>query len=152
MTSPFIARGRAAGQGQRRIVRHLGLNRGQPAMFNGADTAAEHQNAGEIRPEEVQEANMSGGRVLTTPEAANAAKQMGVILNSGLASEIQKLDSQGKTLSDPNVWAGPHADTFRNQWPQINSTLVRLQGQLTQLQTAVKNVNADIAQAGGGSQ
>lgn len=95
---------------------------------------------------------MSGGRVLTTPEAAHAANQMGVILNSGLASEITKLDSQGKILSEPNTWDGPHAQTFRGQWPQINSTLQRLQGQLQQLQQAVKNVNADIAQAGGGSQ
>ncbi len=95
---------------------------------------------------------MSGGRVLTTPDAASAANQMGSILNSGLVGEIQKLDSQGRILSEPNVWDGPHAQTFRGQWPQINSTLNRLLGQLQQLQTAVKHVNADIAQAGGGSQ
>ena len=92
---------------------------------------------------------MAGGRVLTTAEAASAATQMGSILNSGLSSEISKLDSQGKILSEPNTWDGPHAQTFRSQWPQINTTLTRLLGQLQQLQTAVKNVNSDIAQAGG---
>jgi uncharacterized protein YukE len=95
---------------------------------------------------------MGSGRVLTTPDAASAATQLGSILNSGLAGEIQKLDSQGRILSEPNVWDGPHAQTFRGQWPQINSTLNRLLGQLQQLQVAVKNVNADIAQAGGGHQ
>jgi len=95
---------------------------------------------------------MAGGRVLTTQEAANAARQMGTILNSGFSSNVSQLDSQGRTLSEPTVWDGPHAQTFRSQWPQINSTLQRLLSQLTELQQAVKNVNADIAQAGGGSQ
>lgn len=93
---------------------------------------------------------MANGRVLTTPDAANAANQMGAILNSGLSSEIQKLDAQGKTLSEPNVWDGPHAQTFRSEWPQINATLTKLLGQLQQLQVAVKNVNQDINVAGGG--
>lgn len=95
---------------------------------------------------------MSGGRILTTPEAANAAKQMGSILNGGLSTEIKNLNTQGTTLSEANNWDGPHAATFRNQWPQINGTLNRLLGELTQLQQAVQNVNRDIAQAGGGSQ
>jgi uncharacterized protein YukE len=90
------------------------------------------------------------GRVLTTPAAATAANQMGSIVNGGFATEIRNLDTQGKTLSDPNTWDGPHAINFRNHWPQINATLMKLQSQLTELQTAVKNVNQDISHAGGG--
>jgi uncharacterized protein YukE len=90
------------------------------------------------------------GRVLTTPAAATAANQMGSIVNGGFATEIRNLDTQGKTLSDPNTWDGPFAINFRNEWPQINATLMKLQGQLTQLQTAVKHVNQDISHAGGG--
>jgi uncharacterized protein YukE len=93
---------------------------------------------------------MAGGTVLTTQRAADAARIMGTILNSGFASDVPKLNAQGTILSELSVWQGAHADTFRGQWPSINATLNKLVAQLQQLQTAVTNVNQDILHAGGG--
>ena len=52
-------------------------------------------------------------RVLATEEAKNAIRQLQSIINGGFTDQISQLDSQGKILSDPNVWDGPLAQTFR---------------------------------------
>ncbi len=93
---------------------------------------------------------MAGDRVLTTAEAPAAATQMGSIINGTFASDVRNLDNQGKKLSEPNIWDGPHAQKFRDAWPRINTTLTNLLSQLGDLQQAVKNVNDDIRHAGGG--
>ena len=47
------------------------------------------------------------GRVLSSEQAKSAIQQIQGIINGGLTDQISQLDSQGKTLSDPNVWDGP---------------------------------------------
>jgi hypothetical protein len=62
------------------------------------------------------------GRVLSSEQAKSAIQQIQGIINGGLTDQIAQLDSQGKTLSDPNVWDGPLAEKFRNStWPETRS-------------------------------
>ena len=89
-------------------------------------------------------------RVLATPEAAAAISQMESILNSGLAETIQNLNNQGTTLSDPNVWDGNLSDDFRqNVWPACRTALRDAHTQLLELQGKLKQIHANIMQAGG---
>ena len=65
-----------------------------------------------------------GQRVLATPEAVQAIQKMQQIIAGELTGQVRQLDTQGRTLSDPNVWDGPKANDFRSQlWPQVNSAL-----------------------------
>ena len=48
-------------------------------------------------------------RVLSTEQAKTAIQQMQAIINGGFTDQISQLDSQGRTLSDPNVWDGNRA-------------------------------------------
>lgn len=90
------------------------------------------------------------GRVLTTPEAEQASSRMGTIISGQLAEDIRDLITQGDTLSEPNVWDGTHAATFRSGWPNTRTQLNEALEQLGQLQTAVERVRTDIVTAGGG--
>ena len=59
-------------------------------------------------------------RVLSTEQAKSAIQQMQAIINGGFTDQITQLDSQGRTLSDPNVWDGPLAEKFRgSSWPRM---------------------------------
>ena len=73
---------------------------------------------------------MSTGRVLTTPEAGTASHRMGTIITGPLADDIRDLIAQGDTLSEPQVWDGRHAGSFRGSWP---TTRTQLQEALQQL-------------------
>ena len=90
-------------------------------------------------------------RTLVSPAAATAAQQMKSILQGGLRSEIQRLDSQAKVLSEPNNWDGGNAIRFRSDiWPSANRTLQTLLQDLDKLQNALDQCLHDIATAGGG--
>jgi uncharacterized protein YukE len=89
-------------------------------------------------------------RVLATPEAAAAISQIENILNSGLTETISSLNTQGQILSEPNVWDGNLADDFRqNVWPACHSALRDAYRQLQDLQGKLKQIHANIMQAGG---
>ena len=89
-------------------------------------------------------------RVLATPEAAAAITQIEGILNGGLAETIQHLNQQGSILSEPNVWDGNLADDFRNNvWPSCSRALASAHTQLQDLQSKLKQIHANIMQAGG---
>lgn len=90
------------------------------------------------------------GRVLTTPEAEQASNRMGTIITGQLADDIRDLIAQGDQLSEPNVWDGTHAGTFRNGWPNTRTQLNEALQQLGELRTAVERVRTDIVAAGGG--
>ncbi len=91
------------------------------------------------------------GRVLTTPEAETASNRMGTIITGTLADTLRDLIAQGDTLSEPNVWDGRHANTFRSGWPNTRTQLNEALEQLGQLRTAVERVRTDIVSAGGGA-
>jgi hypothetical protein len=92
---------------------------------------------------------MPHGRVLSTPEAKQAVTRMQTIINQGLLDQINLLDREGTTLSDPNVWDGDLAGSFRGDWPGTSSTLKRIQQDLEALRARVQQINADIMVAGG---
>ena len=91
-------------------------------------------------------------RVLSTEQAKTSIKKIQGIINGGLADEIQKLDSEGKTLSQPDVWDGPLASQFRDQiWPETKSALDKAKTELDELRDQLDKISADIMRAGGGA-
>jgi uncharacterized protein YukE len=92
---------------------------------------------------------MPHGRVLSSPEAKQAVTRMQTIINQGLLEQINLLDREGTTLSDPNVWDGQLAASFRNDWPATSATLKRIQQDLEALRGRVQQINGDIMVAGG---
>jgi uncharacterized protein YukE len=91
-------------------------------------------------------------RVLSTEQAKTSIKKIQSIVNGGLADEIQKLDSEGKTLSQPDVWDGPLASQFRDQiWPETKAALDKAKQELDDLRDQLDRISADIMRAGGGS-
>lgn len=91
-------------------------------------------------------------RVLSTEQAKTSIKQVQAIINGGLAEQIGKLDQQGKTLSDPDVWDGPLAQQFRDQtWPETKSALDKAKQELDELRDQLEKISTNIMQAGGGS-
>ena len=90
-------------------------------------------------------------RVLSTEAAKSAISQVQAIVTGGLSGEINKLDSQGKILSQPDIWDGPLAQQFRDQtWPQVKSSLDKTQSELDQLRAQLQKIATDIMTAGGG--
>jgi uncharacterized protein YukE len=91
-------------------------------------------------------------RVLSSDQAKTAIQQVQAIINGGLSDQISRLDSQGKILSDPNVWDGPLAQQFRDQtWPETKSALDRAHQELDQLREQLHRISQNIMTAGGGS-
>jgi uncharacterized protein YukE len=88
-------------------------------------------------------------RVLSTVEAEQAIKKMQQIINGPLIEQIGQLNQQGQTLSNPNVWDGRLAQEFRNRWPEIHKTLLRVKDDLEELRSKVQQINEDIMRAGG---
>lgn len=89
-------------------------------------------------------------RVLSTEEAKTAIRQIQSIVNGGFTDQITQLDAQGRVLSDPNVWDGPLAGTFRGTtWPETKSALDRAKQQLEELRTQLDRISQDIFTAGG---
>ena len=90
-------------------------------------------------------------RVLSTEQAKTAIQQVQAIINGGLTEQIAKLDSQGKTLSNPDVWDGPLAQQFRDQtWPETKSALDKAQRELDELRDQLQKIAQNIMTAGGG--
>jgi hypothetical protein len=91
-------------------------------------------------------------RVLSTEQAKTAIQQMQSIINGGFTDQITQLDSQGRTLSDPNVWDGPLAERFRGStWPETRAALDKAKQELEQLRTQLQAISQNIFTAGGGS-
>ena len=92
------------------------------------------------------------GRVLSTEEAKNAIRQIQNIVNGGFTDQISQLDSQGQILSNPNVWDGPLAATFRGStWPETKTALDKAKQELEELRTQLDKISQDIFTAGGGA-
>ncbi len=92
------------------------------------------------------------GRVLSTDRAKASIQQVQAIINGGLAEQINKLDAQGKILSEPDVWDGPLAQQFRDQiWPETKSALDNAQRELEELRQQLQKISQNIMTAGGAS-
>lgn len=91
-------------------------------------------------------------RVLATDQARNAITQMQSIVNGGLQDQVNNLNTQGTTLSDPNVWDGPTAIDFRtNVWPNVSKSLTDTLSALDELRGKLDTVTKNIMTAGGGA-
>lgn len=88
-------------------------------------------------------------RVLSTAAAEQAVNRMHQIIDQGLVEQISALDREGRTLSDPNVWDGQLAASFRAEWPSTSQSLQRIRSDLDALRVRVAQVNAAIMAAGG---
>lgn len=91
-------------------------------------------------------------RVLSTEEAKAAIRDIQRIINGGLTDQLQALDTDGKTLSDPNKWDGPLASQFRTDtWPQTKAALEKAKTELNELHEQLSKIATNIFQAGGGA-
>lgn len=91
-------------------------------------------------------------RVLSTEQAKSAIQQMQAIINGGFTDQISQLDSQGRTLSDPNVWDGPLAERFRSSsWPETRAALEKAKVELEELRGQLNQISQNIFSAGGGA-
>ncbi|MBO0684968.1 MAG: hypothetical protein J2P45_17595 [Candidatus Dormibacteraeota bacterium] len=92
---------------------------------------------------------MSGGRVLATPAALEAARQLHSLLAGPIRNDLQAVVSRGQVLADPNQWEGREAQQFRTQaWPQASASMRQLLPAIEQLQSQAEQVVANIMQAG----
>ncbi|MBB2903100.1 uncharacterized protein YukE [Kineococcus radiotolerans] len=72
------------------------------------------------------------------------------IINGGLTEQITRLDAEGKILSQPDVWDGPLAQTFRDStWPQTKTALDKVKQELDSLRDQLQRISSDIMSAGG---
>lgn len=92
---------------------------------------------------------MTSGRTVSSPEALNAAQQFKPILD-GLLQQIQALNKQAETLSNPQYWDGQLAGQFRSSWPSTNKALNQVVTDLKDLQTKIDRIINNIREAGGG--
>jgi len=88
-------------------------------------------------------------RVLSTGTAKQAIQKMQQIINGPLTEQIDALNREGQTLSDPNVWDGNLAQKFRSDWPQMHSALLKAKEAVEQLRAQSQQINQDIMSAGG---
>lgn len=88
-------------------------------------------------------------RVLSTPDAEAAIREMQKIIDGDLIRQIERLNTQGTILSQPNVWDGKLAQDFRNQWPDVNAELENAVTQLQTLREQLRTIYENIMRAGG---
>ncbi len=88
-------------------------------------------------------------RVLSTAAAKAAIQQMQRIINGGLVEQIDALNREGQTLSDPNVWDGRLAQEFRTRWQETYANLQKSKSALEELRANIQRINQDIMSAGG---
>ena len=75
-------------------------------------------------------------RVLSTGEAKQAIQRVQQIISGGLTEQIDALNREGQTLSDPNVWDGNLAQQFRNDWwPSMHNTFLQAKQSLEELRS-----------------
>lgn len=89
-------------------------------------------------------------RVLSSDEAKASITRMAAIVNGPFTDEIANLETEGRTLSRPDVWDGPTAANFRSMWTGMEKNMAAFRADLDELRAHVQAVNANIMTAGGG--
>ncbi len=87
--------------------------------------------------------------VKSTPEAIDAIGRMRAVIDSGLVQQIQLLNGEGGKLMDPNNWAGPKADEFKQLWPDTHRHLQAVREDLLRLNEQLRSIQQNIQTAGG---
>lgn len=89
-------------------------------------------------------------RVLSTEEAKSAIRQIQTIVTGGLTDQISQLHAQGQKLSQPDVWDGALAATFRSStWPETKAALDKAKQELDDLRGELEKISGNIFSAGG---
>ncbi|WP_152364024.1 pyrophosphorylase [Microlunatus speluncae] len=89
-------------------------------------------------------------RVLSTEEAKIAIGEIQRIISGGLTDDITQLNTQGTTLSQPNVWDGALAAQFRSStWPETKAALDKAKQELEELRDQLQKISQNIMTAGG---
>lgn len=88
-------------------------------------------------------------RVLSSGEARASIQRFQTVVNGPLLDQINALNREGQTLSNPNIWDGRLAQEFRSNWPQTHQQLLRVKESLEDLRQRVALINQDIMRAGG---
>jgi uncharacterized protein YukE len=88
-------------------------------------------------------------RVLSTAAAKQAIQKMQQIINGPLAEQIEALNREGQTLSQPDIWDGNLAQQFRGYWPDMHNALMRAKEAVEELRQSSQRINEDIMRAGG---
>jgi hypothetical protein len=89
-------------------------------------------------------------RVLATRNAAQAATRMRALLQGDVQRQMRQLATDGDALSQPTVWDGPRATTFRTStWPPARTSLQAALAALDHLAAQAVKAIADIEAAGG---
>jgi uncharacterized protein YukE len=88
-------------------------------------------------------------RVLSSAAAREAIQRFGKIINGDLLTQINALNREGQTLSQPDNWDGRLAADFRSKWPDTNAALQKMKSALEQLKNDIQKINENIMQAGG---
>lgn len=88
-------------------------------------------------------------RVLSTAAAREAIQRFGKIVNGDLLNQINSLNREGQTLSQPDNWDGRLAADFRSKWPETNAALQKMKTTLEELKSKVQQINENIMSAGG---
>jgi len=68
---------------------------------------------------------------------------------SDTQSVLAMLKANGENLSNPKVWDGEYAVTFRNGWKQVSGSFDTLIAELTDLSGDIQQITAAIQRAGG---
>src|SRR5579859_4189074 len=99
------------------------------------------------------------GRVLATGSAVAAARRMHALLSGDVQAQLGQLVQAGQRLSDPSVWDGAAAASFRRTWPrdsaQLRSTLralAALEGHAQDVIQAIETAGTDGQVGAGGTQ
>lgn len=88
-------------------------------------------------------------RVLSSDQAASTLQQMQALLNGDLTNNLRTLINHGHVLSDPAVWDGDLAVTFRGDWPRTSAQLNATLQNLLELHRSLQNIHQNIFTAGG---
>ena len=88
-------------------------------------------------------------RVLSTAIAKDAIQKLQQIINGPLVEQIDALNREGQTLSEPNNWDGRLAQEFRADWQETHANLQKTKNNLEELRANIQRINENIMTAGG---
>jgi hypothetical protein len=87
-------------------------------------------------------------RVLATETALGAARRMHAVLSGDVQARVGQIVQLGQRLSDPGVWDGVAAASFRRTWPQDSARLESTLRALAALEGHAQDVLQAIEKAG----
>jgi len=88
-------------------------------------------------------------KVSADQDALDAGTRLKRLVEGQLGDDIEKLDREGGTMSDPAHWEGPRAQEFRAEWEKMDGSLREAQKAVLQLRDQADRILKAIMEAGG---